>query len=96
LWIAPGLNARKPAVRLTIACVERQPTSYRLVIDVAGKRQRTIGNIELQPGEQRLLSIPVRAAGRRVRVKALLFREANPFVVYRRTTLWLHTIRVAR
>jgi hypothetical protein len=96
LWIAAGSHARKPAVHLTIACVELHPTSYRLVIDVAGKQQRTIRNIDLRPGEQRLLSIPVRSAGGRVLVSALLFREANPFLIYRRTTLWLQTGPVAR
>jgi len=93
MWIKPGSNAGRPAVRLTIACVERHRTSYRVVVEVGGKPQRTIRKNELRPGEERLLSIPVRAAARRVRVRALLFREATPLVVYRRTTLWLETTR---
>jgi uncharacterized membrane protein len=96
MWLERGSSAGKPAVRVTIACVERQRTSYRVVVEVGGNARRIIRNIELRPGEERALSVQVRTKARRVRVKALLFRATAPFVVYRRTTLWLQTTQVTR
>ena len=96
MWLERGSSAGKPAVRITIASVERRRTSYRVAVEVGGNVRRTIRNIELRPGEQRVLSFPVHSKARRVRVKALLFRAKAPLVVYRRTTLWMSTTRATR
>lgn len=96
MWLERGSIAGKPSVGITIACVERQHTAYRVVVEVGGNARRTIRNIELDPGEERLFSVPVRTKARRVRVKALLFRASAPLVVYRRTTLWVQTTQVTR
>jgi uncharacterized membrane protein len=96
MWLERASTAGKPAVRITIASVERQRTSYRVVVEVGGNARRTIRNIVLRPGEERVLSVPVHTKAQRVRVKALLFRATAPQVVYRRTTLWLRTTRATR
>jgi hypothetical protein len=89
LWIAPAGRPGKPAVKTTIASVERRPVAYTLVVSVGGTPQRRIGPFRLKPGEERTLSIPVHAAARHFKVETLLYRASRPRDVYRRTSVWL-------
>ena len=86
LWILPSENS----ARIGVASAEQAAVAYRLEVR-SGAGQPVSSTLRLRPGQERILRIPTgrSTAGRPRPVTALLFRDDDPNVVYRRVSAWV-------
>ncbi len=88
LWILPASDKDPGAVRVGISSMEFTPTEYRLQIMVDDQVLQEWPTLQLGPGEDWETSVllPKNSSHTRI-VKALLYRQDDPSVVYRRVLL---------
>jgi uncharacterized membrane protein len=88
LWILP--NESGSGARIGVASQEQTPLRYTLEVR-SGAGPPVSSSVKLMPGQERILRIRTggNAAGRPRPVTALLFRDDDPTVVYRRVSAWV-------
>ncbi len=85
LWMLPSEDGQ--GVRVGVVSQEKEATEYGLQLRV-GKGVPVTTPVALVPGEEHVFNVPVAEAtgGRAVPVVALLYRQDEPLVIYRRVT----------
>ena len=90
LWMLPGDEASDPAVRVGVISAEQEARRYRLQVRVGESEELTTYQLALDPGEERVLRVPVELEpGEPTRVAASLYDTGRPRDLYRRVTTWL-------
>jgi uncharacterized membrane protein len=94
LWMLPK-SGDAGSVRVGVASEEQSPLRYKLEVSVGSNAPVFSTDLGLQPGSERVFSVPLKAAPKRgsVRVAALLIRADRFRHVYRRVTNWLPSAR---
>lgn len=87
LWMLPGQAEESHRLLVGVRSSEHDALRYRL--EVHSPRLGREVEFSLAPGDERVASLPLPAAGRRERVEATLFRADRPGVVYRKVALWV-------
>jgi hypothetical protein len=88
LWIAPPKPTDAPA-RIGVTSEQQQTRAYRLVVEVEGKTDPLERTFELEPGQTRVVKIPVGQTTSPVGVEARLFLRGRPDKTYRRVSTQL-------
>lgn len=86
VWIQP--YAAGGGVRVGVGSNEQQRTAYRLRVRVGRDEIAAVRRFALQPGESRVLRLPLAGSASPRKVSAELFRARNPDRPYRRVTTW--------
>jgi uncharacterized membrane protein len=86
LWMLPSEDGQ--GVRVGVVSQEKEATEYGLQLRSGNGAAPVTTRVALVPGEEHVFNVPVEAApgGKPVPVVALLYREDEPLVVYRRVT----------
>jgi len=93
LWIEPAHGPRS-AVLVGVGSEEQEVTAYRLATGYAGSAPSSSGKFSLDPGESKVLRVPVREPrGGPRKVVATLYRVDRPGRPYRRVSAWVGTER---
>lgn len=90
LWMLP-VPGKEDVMRVGVVSNEQGDEEYRLVVRVAGKEAGGPRELALEPGEEKILRVPIEppAGDEPVRVGASLYRTEAPKTLYRRVTFWL-------
>jgi len=92
LWMLPGKATAAPAVKVGVISAEQDRQRYRLRVRVGKNDKPTVYRLALDPGEERVLRVPVDSArGKSTRVAASLYDTDHPQKLYRRVTTWIPT-----
>lgn len=87
LWMLP---AKEPAGSLRVGVLSSEQKEKAFVLRVVGLSERPLDRrFRLEPGEERVFRVPVRAGRPRGRVTASLYKAAQPEELYRRVTAWV-------
>ena len=87
LWMLP---AKEPAGSLRVGVLSSEQKEEGFALRVVGLSERPLDRrFRLEPGEERVFRVPVRAGRPRGRVTASLYKAAQPEKLYRRVTAWV-------
>jgi len=87
LWMIP---AKEPAGSLRVGVLSSEQKEEDFALRVVGLSERPLDRrFRLEPGEERVFRVPVRAGRPRGRVTASLYKAAQPEKLYRRVTSWV-------
>lgn len=85
LWMLPGDDAADRVVRVGVISAEQEPQRYRLQVRVGETSEPAVYRLALDPGEERVLRVPVELSpGGSTRVAASLYVAERPQELYRR------------
>jgi uncharacterized membrane protein len=92
LWMLPADDAADPAVKVGVISAEQEPQRYRLQVRVGDSEEPIVYRLALDPGEERVLRVPVEVLPRgSTRVAASLYDAGHRQKLYRRVTTWTPT-----
>jgi uncharacterized membrane protein len=91
LWVLPLDDGTAAGVRVGVGSDEEDITTYRLELRVGRERAFIPSDIELAPGQERVLKVRVERppSGTLLPVTATLYRLDSPGLPYRRVRSWI-------